>query len=73
MFISVIAWFHNNNLNDEVEKSGPYIGSIIRDIITFLPRAEGNGWDLPKTHGFLQMYLYIIMFGNAANFDGKQG
>jgi hypothetical protein len=73
MFMAMIAWFHQENETDEVKKSPKYVGRVFNDLIEFFKREDGNGWDIPKAHGLLQFPLFMILFGCAANFDGKMG
>ena len=68
LFMSCLGWFHNSNPKEEVLNAGGLVAAVIHDIMDFFPREEGNGWDIPKIHGFLQMVFYIQFYGNALNF-----
>jgi hypothetical protein len=73
MFMAMIAWFHQENTTEEVRKSPRFVGECFNDLILFFKREEGNGWELPKSHGIIQIPLFMLIFGCAANFDGKVG
>ena len=72
-FLACTAWFHEDHPKDEVKNSKAAIACIMDDIIWIFPRDEGEGWSLPKVHGFLLMALYMTAYGNAANFYGGDG
>ena len=73
MLMSYIGWMHNDNPKDEVHRAKGFIADIMADIAAFFPRDEGQGWDIPKYKGAIQMVQCIEWFGNAAGFYGGHG
>ena len=73
LFMSCIAWFHTSNPKEEVENAGGLVAAVLHDIIKFIERTEGHGWDIPKCHAWLQFVQYMKFFGNGMNFWGGPG
>eukprot|EP00956_Cyclotella_meneghiniana_P045615 scaffold376871_cov387-Cyclotella_meneghiniana.AAC.1 len=71
--LAYIGWLHSTNPKVEVENAMPAVYDLIRDMKAFFDRNDGNGWDLPKIHGMIQMLECIVYFGSAKNQYGGPG
>jgi hypothetical protein len=49
------------------------IRELISMIVSRIPRAKGNGWDLQKLHELLHIPLDMTMFGCPSNWDAGPG
>ena len=73
MFLCSVEWFHSDNAKHEVHCAQICLQNVIDDIKTCFPRTTGLGWNLPKTHQFLLMRVYMMFYGNGFNFYGGWG
>ena len=72
LYISMEAWFHDDNPEVKVRAARLLIAKVIDMMIEILPRG-GQGWHIPKVHGLTKVQTFIILFGCAANFYGNHG
>ena len=70
MYLLMEEWFHSTNLITEVCAARPLIASVIEMIQQVFPRAEGNGWSLPKNHGLSKMQWFMCKYGSGINYYG---
>ena len=49
------------------------IGAMLEKMINTLPRSDGNGWKLQKTHEILHLPANVSRFGHSRNFDSGHG
>ena len=73
LFLTSLGWMHSDIPKEEIDPSRTFLGKIMQDIKIFFNRTEGQGWDIPKLHAYLQMPDYIRWFGNGINFYGGFG
>eukprot|EP00956_Cyclotella_meneghiniana_P035119 scaffold111633_cov21-Cyclotella_meneghiniana.AAC.1 len=73
LFLTSLAWMHSNVKKEEINPSLKYLSIIMEDIKNAFERTEGQGWDVPKVHSYLQMPHYIRWYGNAVNYYGGFG
>lgn len=62
-----IGWLHSTNPKVGVDNDMPAVYDLLRDIKTFFSRDTGNGWDIPKFHGAIQLTECIQYHGSARN------
>ena len=73
------AWCNHGpfwSLERSREKEAEYrtkIGVMIEHITKTLPRNQGYGWKLQKTHEILHIPEYITKFGHPRNYDSGHG
>ena len=72
LYISMEAWFHDDNPEVKVRAARLLIAKVIDMMIEILPRG-GQGWHIPKVHGLSKVQTLIILFGCAENFFGNHG
>ena len=68
MLLASVAWFHQDHPHDEVENAKENIKNVMLDVEVFFSRNEGNDWDIPKKHAYMQLCVYMSFYGNALNF-----
>ena len=79
MELAFDAWCSNGpywSLDESRQKEVSYrmkISKMLDRMITTLPRSDGNGWKLQKTHEVLHIPESVTRFGHSRNFDSGHG
>ena len=73
LYLSMEEWYHETNKKEEVRSARQLIGEVIQLVHKIFPRSEGQGWNIPKTHGLKKIQYYMCLFGSAINFFGGPG
>lgn len=66
-------WFHENNSVEEVRSARPTVAKVIELIHKCFPREEGQGYNIPKSHGITKLQTFVCLLGSGINFFGGPG
>ena len=72
MLLCYWAWLKNDQYwrvdsVDQLEQVKTAVSTMLHQLITCIPRLQGNGWNIPKIHENLHIAFYILMFGAHSN------
>jgi hypothetical protein len=73
VYLSFECWVNEPHPWSQVKQSLEALGILINLIKECLPRDEGWGRNLPKTHAFVKMPHNMLKFGSATIFSGNIG